>query len=42
MLGLRWQDLDLSEGTIRVRMCLKMLLCPDGKRMVTLAGLKTG
>jgi integrase len=41
MLGLRWQDVDLREGAIRIRMCLKVLPRPDGKRMVTLAGLKT-
>ena len=31
----------LREGTIRVRTCLKVLPGPDGKRMVTLADLKT-
>jgi integrase len=41
LLGLRWQDVDLREGTIRVRTCLKVLPGPDGKRMVALADLKT-
>jgi integrase len=39
--GLRWQDVDLSGATIRVRMCLKALPGPDGKRVLVLAGLKT-
>ena len=41
MLGLRWQDVDLRDSTIRVRMCLKVLPGPAGKRVVTLADLKT-
>jgi integrase len=41
MLGLRWQDVDLRDSTIRVRTCLKVLPGPDGKRMVALADLKT-
>jgi integrase len=41
MLGLRWQDVDLHEGTIRVRMCMKVLPGPDGRRMLALADLKT-
>jgi integrase len=41
MLGLRWQDVDLREGTIRVRTCLKVLPGPDGRRMIVLADLKT-
>jgi integrase len=41
MLGLRWQDVDLREGTIRVRTCLKVLPAPGGRRVITLADLKT-
>jgi integrase len=41
MLGLRWQDIDFQEGAIRVRMCLKALPGPDGKRVRVLADLKT-
>ncbi|HEY3980302.1 MAG TPA: site-specific integrase, partial [Streptosporangiaceae bacterium] len=41
MLGLRWDDVDMSEGIIRVRKCLKALPGPDGKRVLTLADLKT-
>jgi integrase len=41
MLGLRWQYMDLRDATIRVRMCLKVLPGADGKRVVTLADLKT-
>lgn len=41
MLGLRWEDVDLRESTIRVRMCLKALPGPDGKRTLVLDGLKT-
>jgi integrase len=39
MLGLRWED--VSGGTLRVRMCLKALPGPDGKRVLVLADLKT-
>jgi integrase len=41
MLGLRWQDIDFTGSTIRVRMCLKALPGPDGRRVLTLADLKT-
>jgi integrase len=41
LLGLRWQDVDFSTSTIRVRMCLKALPGPDGKRALVLADLKT-
>jgi integrase len=41
LLGLRWEDLDLQAGAIRVRMCLKALPGPDGKRVLVLADLKT-
>jgi integrase len=41
LLGLRWQDVGLRESAIRVRICLKVLPGPDGKRMVALADLKT-
>jgi integrase len=41
LLGLRWEDVDLREGTIRVRKCLKALPGPDGKRRLALADLKT-
>lgn len=41
LLGLRWADVDLREATIRVRMCLKALPGPDGKRALVLADLKT-
>jgi integrase len=41
MLGLRWQDVDFRDSTIRVRMCLKALPGPDDKRMLVLADLKT-
>jgi integrase len=40
-LGLRWEDVDTAEGTIRVRMCLKALPGPDGKHVLRLADLKT-
>jgi integrase len=38
---LRWEDLDLRESTIRVRTCLKVLPAPGGRRVITLADLKT-
>jgi len=41
LLGLRWADVDLRDATIRVRMCLKALPGPDGKRALVLADLKT-
>jgi integrase len=41
LLGLRWADVDLRDSTIRVRMCLKALPVPDGKRVLVLADLKT-
>jgi integrase len=41
MLGLRWQDVDFRDSTIRVRKCLKALPGPDGKRMLVLEDLKT-
>jgi integrase len=41
MLGLRWEDVDFRTATIRIRMCLKVLPGPDGKQVLTLAGLKT-
>jgi len=41
LLGLRWQDVELRDSTIRVRMCLKELPGPDGKRALVLADLKT-
>jgi integrase len=43
LLGLRWRDVDFSQGIIRVRTCLKALPGPDGygKRVLTLAELKT-
>jgi integrase len=41
MLGLRWHDVDFRDSTIRVRMCLKALPGPDGRRVLTLADLKT-
>ena len=43
LLGLRWRDIDFSQGIIRVRMCLKALPGPDGygKRVLTVAELKT-
>jgi integrase len=41
MLGLRWQDVSFTEGTIRVRACLKALPGPGGHRVLTLAELKT-
>jgi integrase len=41
LLGLRWQDVDLREGVIRVRMCLKALPGTDGRRVLALADLKT-
>jgi integrase len=41
MLGLRWKDVDFMAGVIRVRMCLKAIPGPDGKRVLTLDDLKT-
>ena len=41
LLGLTWDDVDLSGGVIRVRHCLKALPGPDGKQVLTLADLKT-
>ena len=41
LLGLRWEDVDFGDGTIRVRKCLKALPGPDGRRVLTLADLKT-
>lgn len=41
MLGLRWEDVDFTEGVVRVRKCLKALPGPDGKRGLVLADLKT-
>lgn len=41
MLGLRWQDVDLGDATIRVRTCLKAIPGPDGKHVLTLDSLKT-
>lgn len=41
MAGLRWQDIDFTEGAIRIRVCLKALPSPDGRRVLTLAELKT-
>jgi integrase len=41
MLGLRWEDVDLKDGVLRIRMCLKSLPGPDGKHMLVLAGPKT-
>jgi integrase len=41
MLGLRWQDVDFTGSAIRVRTCLKALPGPDGRRVLTLAELKT-
>ena len=41
LLGLTWDDVDFADGAIRVRHCLKALPGPDGKRVLTLADLKT-
>jgi integrase len=41
LLGLRWADVDLADGALRVRVCLKALPGPDGKRALVLADLKT-
>lgn len=41
MLGLRWEDVDLREGVLRVRVSLKALPGPDGRRALVLADLKT-
>jgi len=41
LLGLRWEDVDFTDEVIRVRMCLKALPGPEGKRVLTLADLKT-
>jgi integrase len=42
LLGLRWQDVDLDTGVLRVRKCLKALPDPAvGKRVLVLEELKT-
>jgi integrase len=42
LLGLRWEDVDIDRGVIRVRKCLKALPDPKtGKRRLVLEDLKT-
>ena len=41
LLGLTWDDVDFTDGVIRVRKCLKAVPGPDGRRTLQLEDLKT-